>query len=386
MTAAALPAGFVAPAYAGRSLAAVLPAAAGALGVDLTTSTGIVAAQARATLALPSAERVCVVLVDGLGYRNLAERSGHAPFLRSLLAGSEPLVTCAPSTTAAALATFGTGTSPGTTGMVGYTQRDRLTGALATMVSWDGASDPLEVQRETTVLETLAAAGTPVTTVGPRRFQGSGMTRAALRGSRYRVAERLADRVDAAVDVLARPGLAYLYWEEVDHTGHVHGVDSWQWGDRLEATDGELASLVRRLPRGTLVIVTADHGMVDVDPSVRRDVAHDPRLAQDVDLVGGEPRAVHLYTDRADDVAARWTDVLGDDAYVVRRDDAVEAGLFGAVRPDNLGVLGDVLVLSTGLATVVDSRTQSAASIALRGMHGSLTETEMLVPGLVHQS
>ena len=66
-------------------------------------------------------------------------------------------------------------------------------------------------------------------------------------------------------------------------------------------------------------------------------------------------------------------------------DEAVAAGWFGPVEPRVLPVVGDVVVAMRGAATVVDSRTQTAASIALPGVHGSMTAREMLVPLLVHR-
>jgi hypothetical protein len=101
--------------------------------------------------------------------------------------------------------------------------------------------------------------------------------------------------------------------------------------------------------------------------------------------VGGEPRAVHVYArpDQATSVAARWASVLGDDAIVALREDAVAAGWFGPVADHVLPAIGDVVVAMRGRATVVDSRTQTAASLQLVGVHGSLTRTEMQVPLLV---
>lgn len=383
----ALPAGLLAPDHGTGGLAAVLPGALGALGVDVSTATRQRSEVARSALGLPHAERVCVVLVDGLGHRNLAERSGHAPFLRSLLPEARGLTSTFPSTTAAAIGAFGTGTAPGRTSMLGYTQRNPDTGGLANMVSWDGAPPPQELQLEPPLLEVAAGAGVAVCSTGPARFAGSGMTLAALRGATYRAAESLAQRVDAAVRALARPGLVYLYWADVDKVGHHHGCGSWQWGDALEAADGELARLARSLPRGTLLLVTADHGMVDVDPALRWDATTDATLARDVRLVGGEPRAVHVYTEpgRTGDVAARWRDVLREHALVLERDDLLARGLLGPdPRPGAVAATGDVVVAMRGRATVVDSQTQTPASLGLVGVHGSLTETEMRVPLLVH--
>ncbi|MDF2847246.1 MAG: alkaline phosphatase family protein [Oerskovia sp.] len=243
-----LPDGLLAPRYDGLALSSVLPGAAGALGLDLTTATGTSSLRARSDLGLPAADRVCVVLVDGLGHANLTERAGHAPFLRSLLGASRVLTSSFPSTTAAAIGTFGTGTSPGRTGMLGYTQRDTVSGRLANMVSWDGAADPRDLQQEPPVLERLAEAGVEVSSVGPARFAGSGMTVAALRGARYLAAESIADRVDTVAFELTAPGIVYLYWGDVDKAGHHHGWRSRQWGDALSDLDRELGRLARSLP------------------------------------------------------------------------------------------------------------------------------------------
>lgn len=369
------------PGPAERWIGRVLPAAAGALGVALPGADA-----ARAALGLPAAERIVVVLADGLGHVNLGERAGHAPFLRGLLGGSAPLLSTFPSTTATAVGSFGTGLVPGATGMLGYTVRDPATGRLGNVVSWTDLPAPEQWQPEPSVLAGLAAAGVRTTSVGLRRFEGSGMTRAALRGSTYRGVDSARDRVAATVAALREPGLVYLYWGEVDKVGHRHGWGSWQWGDELASLDRHLADLARLLPAGTVLAVTADHGMVDVDPTRRWDVATDPTLGADVELVAGEQRAAHVHlVAGSDPVAARdrWATTLGDCALVVTRDEAVEAGWFGPVREAVRPVIGDLVVAMRHRATVVDSRTQTPASLALVGVHGSLTPAEMLVPWLV---
>ncbi|WP_418276689.1 alkaline phosphatase family protein [Isoptericola jiangsuensis] len=395
-----LPPDLVVPSYGADSIAAVLPAVAGTLGLDLTTSTGLRSSDCQAALGLPDARRVVVVLVDGLGLHNLTERGGHAPFLRGHLRDAAHLVTSFPSTTAAALATFGTGTAPGLTGMLGYTQRNPATGGLATLVSWTEQSDPYrtgqklsgpfgvepaDLQREATLLEQVGAA-VDVVAPGRAKFAGSGMTRAALRGPRHVTAEKAADAVDATLRALRDDGLVYLYLGDVDRVGHQHGPTSWQWGDALESLDYEIRRLAASAPQGTLVLVTADHGMVTSEPAHQHDVAERPELAQDVALLGGEPRMTHVYaTDGADvgALAARWADSLGDDAVVATADRAIAAGWLGPVAEHVRPWTGDVLVAARGHATVVDSRLHPAAARQMPGVHGSLTATEMIVPLLV---
>ncbi|MFS0698356.1 alkaline phosphatase family protein [Cellulomonas sp. 179-A 4D5 NHS] len=388
-------AGLLVPAFPGRHLGAVLPAVAAALGARDVRG----AADARGRLGLPNARRACVVLVDGLGRHNLSERAGHAPFLRSLLQGSPALRSGFPSTTAASIASFGTGTPAGRHGLVGYSVRVPGTGALANMVSWNDGADPHAWQREPTVFEQLQDGDIAVTSVGPARFAGSGLTEAALRGARYVGAESLPERVDAAAAELVGRSLVYLYWGDLDKAGHHHGWGSSQWGDELSAVDSELARLARSLPRGTSLYVTADHGMVDVDPLRRWDVAATPALADGVVVVAGEPRALHLHVTRPgedagpDEVAARargvvgrWRETLGPAAVVVTGADAIAAGWFGDVAEHVRPLIGDVVVAMAGRATVVDSRTQSPGSLELVGVHGSLTPHEVVVPFLAVQA
>lgn len=373
-------AGFCPPALDGRHLGAVLPAVGAALGVDLPGG-----AHAREVFGLPSAQRVCVVLVDGLGQQMLAERAGHAPFLRRLLPTGVELTVGYPSTTAASMGLFGTGCAAGRTGLAGYTVRNPVTGGLANLVSWQGVEPASQWQREPALLERIAL-DLPVASVGPARFAGSGLTVTALHGGLYLAAESMAARVDRTVRQLAAPGLVYLYWGDVDKVGHQRGWQSPEWGDALAALDHELGRLARSLPAGTLLVITADHGMVDVDHAQLVDVATTPDLAAEVALVAGEPRASHVHVTPGADIdaiAGRWRGVLGARAVVATRDEAVSAGWFGSVADDVRPVLGDLVVAATGRAGVVDSRTQTAHSLALIGMHGSMTPGEMLVPLLV---
>ncbi|SDM56459.1 alkaline phosphatase family protein [Actinomyces ruminicola] len=398
--------------------------AAAAVGAGLTLRDGpaeaITAAEARATAAewglrgaddAADPDGVVVVLVDGLGLCQLQERRGHAPTLRAWLADAAPAPgggsahTCVPSTTAAALTTLGTGALPGATGMVGYcVLNPRLGRDLPTdttpdatqnlcLITWEGrAPDPRRWQDVPTIFERIssppdAAADQtpPAVTIGPARFAGSGLTEAALRGAHHLGADRVEDRPGLAADALRRGvPLVYLYVGELDHAGHRHGWRSKHWLEQLERLDAAMAELLRRVPAGTRVLLTADHGMVDTDPAHRIDLTEYPELARDVVAVAGEPRFSQLYVPHSDPeaaaaVAARWREVLGERALWVgtRAQAAARIGPIGA-RADS--VLGDVLVAMADNWVVVDPRVHSAGAIAMPGVHGSLTDAEMTVP------
>ena len=330
-----------------------------------------------------------VALVDGLGYWNLRMRVGHSPYLRALLrdeSNDRPIATCAPSTTVAAMAAFGTGTCPGLTGMAGYTQRNTQTGELSQLIQFDNAIAPLDLQREPTVFETLRAAGVRVTSCGLPKFAGSPLTKAALRGADYKGDMRPLGRVRAACEASKTPGLTYLYIRDADKVGHAYGWESEQWTAVFERVDEQLAQLHRLAPRGTLIVIVADHGMVGSDPDQRVDIAENPELARGVALVGGEPRSLMLYAEPdcdPNDIARRWRDRLGDAALVRTRDEAIDQGMFGVVEPRVRPMLGDVLVSAAGRATFVDSRIQTDKATRLPGVHGSQTALEMDIPCLI---
>ena len=371
-----LPTPSVPPDYAAGTLASVLPAVARSIG-----SSGYAAVP---DLGLPAARRAVVLLVDGLGLEQLQRRGGHAPFLRSRLADAVSLDCGFPSTTATSMGSFGTGTPPGAHGLVGYEVLVPGEERIFNELSWERGPDPRTWQPQPTVFERLTAEGVVVTLVGPAFFKGSGLTTAALRGSKFRSGYTLAHRVDAAVSAVreAPRTLVYVYWGDLDKVGHVNGVASWQWGDELESVDRAVAELVARVPADTAVHVTADHGMVDVPMTSRVDLAHEPDLLTGVRLVGGEPRATQLYcaTGAVTDVVDRWRARLGDSAWVVTRDELVEAGWFGPVRPGVLPRIGDVVVPMLADAAVVDSQRMRAEALRLIGLHGSVTTAERAIP------
>src|SRR5664279_3146244 len=244
------------PLYDTAWLGAVLPGAAQALGVTVKVP----------ALTLPTARSVCVVIVDGLGRMLLEETADRAPFLTSLLPGSITLTAGCPSTTATSMGSFGTGLPPGRHGLVGYEVMDPARGVLLNELKWDPGTDPLAWQPHPTMFEELADHGVAVTRIGNPGFDGSGLTLAALRGGAFVGEKRVDTRVDVAVAALSRPdrGLVYLYWGALDGAGHQHGWRSPQWRRQLRHVDRELARLARRLAPGTVLLVTGDHGMVDV--------------------------------------------------------------------------------------------------------------------------
>lgn len=335
---------------------------------------------------LAPARSTVLFVVDGLGAIPLRQHAGHARFLSRAMARKDVATTVVPSTTASALSSLLSGTAPGAHGLVGYRAMDPAWGRVAGQIDGyekDGL-DPEDWQREPTVFERAADLGLAPYAVSRERYRSKGLTRAIMRGAaflgeddgaqRVRVALSLADRNDGAI--------VYCYLPELDQAGHKHGVDSDAWRGVLEEIDRALTP-AGDAPPGVGVVVTADHGMVDVPPHrhvLLRD--GDPRL-RGVRALGGEPRFLHVYAEDGvapDELADVWRAESGATALVETREAAIASGVFGDVAPHVRERIGDVLVAARGLWAFYDDRLANKQPQRMIGQHGSITPEEMTVP------
>jgi len=377
-----LGAGLIPPRYGEAALSDVLPSVLAGLGVPAE----------RNALNLGPQRRVCVLLLDGLGWGLLRAHRSQAPFLNQLADDSSIVLTAGfPTTTTSSLTSLGVGVPAGEHGMTGYQMRIPGSTRVLNALQWDGRIDPREWQPCRTALQRAETAGIRVTSVAPAEFAGSGLTEAALRGGRYLGVDDPAARADAVGQTMrgADPSLTYVYYGDVDRTGHVHGCESPEWRRALSAADAFVSRLAGGLPPDSLLAATADHGMLDIDRSAVVDVADNPALQVGVELLAGEGRCryVHVRPGAERDVLAIWREELGNGFCVLTRDETIATGLLGAVVTTAAAErVGDLVVLARGRGAVFDRRVDSSRVIALVGQHGSLTPAEMLVPLLLHRS
>src|SRR2546421_4518116 len=309
------------PGYGTRSLGELVPSLLSALGVAGFAN----------PLAVEPAARVCLLLVDGLGWELLRASSAAAPFLNSI--AGEPLTTGFPATTAASLSSLAIGVPPGEHGLVGYTMAlpgyDRAFNALAWSLYGVGPRVhlvdrlvPESFQPLPTLAERAAAAGVRIHHLGPAFHEWSGLTRAIGRGERFHPADSLEAVAEGALRWLRAPrAFALGYHPRLDAAGHVRGVASQAWKDELVAVDQAARLMAEQLPRDTLLVITGDHGMVDLRPEERLDLADLPELAAGVRILGGEARARYVGTapGATRDVLSAWRSRLGDRMWVWTR-------------------------------------------------------------------
>lgn len=338
-------------------------------------------------LNLQPAAKAAVLLVDGLGAANLRDREGHARWLfevwrkQGLVADS-----CFPSTTSSALASLMTGADSGQHGLVGYKIRDPDSGTLVNhLKSWGPNISPSSWQRSETIFQKALTKKIPSLAMGEHRFVGSDFSEAVWRGATFVGSDSLDHQFKLMRDFFDANdrGLAYLYWPALDRAGHASGVGSDSWIRKLEALDRVLASLDKFLKPDEGLIITADHGMVDVPTEGKLMIEPVSPLLAQVSQWAGEPRAVQLYLENPDLVAEKaeqWSSFLDDRATVLTRHEAVDGGFFGQVADEVAPRIGDILILASKKTALYRGDLGSIQSKKMVGQHGSISPEEREIP------
>lgn len=321
------------------------------------------------------ADRVVLLVLDGVGWHQLDGRRHLAPTLASMAGG--PIRTVLPTTTSTALTSIATGTAPGEHGVIGY--RMAVEGEVLNVLRWSTRAGDARASIPPPKLQTVASFGgqrPPVVTRA--EFAGSGFTAAHLDGVRFR-GWRVPSTLVTEVAGLAHAGepFVYAYYDGLDKVSHEYGLGS-HFDAELAATDRLVADVLGAVPRGTAVVVTADHGQVHTGTDVQQ---VDPEVLAHVSFQSGEARFrwLHARPGRADALLATAEAAHGADAWVRSRDEVVEQGWFGPrVTPEALARLGDVALVAKGTTAFLEPT--DTGPYHLVGRHGSATPAELDVP------
>jgi hypothetical protein len=295
------------------------------------------------------------------------------------------LTSAFPSTTPVSLVTLGTGAMPGAHGILGFNLRTP-DGRILNHLRWGDDPDPAVWQPLPTAFQTAIAAGVAVTSVTRPEFEGTGVTVAANRGAAFSGASNADALVDRMLHALkAGPGLVYGYHPELDRRGHESGVDSAPWREAARELDDLVERLLTGLPPGSALLITADHGQLNIPAGERIEMADHPALSAGVVAVAGEARAryLHLVPGALGDVRAAWQETFGDSAWVLTREEAIDGGWYGPVPPAHADRIGDLVVVCLGRRVALATGWEPPRVARMVAFHGSVTAAEMTIPLLL---
>jgi hypothetical protein len=330
---------------------------------------------------LQDAERIVLLVIDGLGYEQLQRHAHIAPNLMSLVGGQ--ITTIAPSTTASALTSLVTGASPAEHGIVGY-RMDMGDSIMNSLRWWSDTRDLRKVHPPATVQPIPPFVGMTIPVVSRAELEGSAFTEAHLRGSRP-CGWRAASSIVAQCANLISSGekFVYAYYDGIDKIAHERGFGAY-YDSEIAATDWLVGSLLNTLPSGTTLAITADHGQVQVGDNVVH-LSDDIKASLHHQSGEGRFRWLHAKRGQESDLLQIATDSYSDIAWVASRDQVIEEAWLGPARGGRIADqvkrrLGDVALVPFTATTFDDPLDSGPFSLVCR--HGSLTADEMFVPFL----
>jgi predicted AlkP superfamily pyrophosphatase or phosphodiesterase len=321
------------------------------------------------------ADRVVLLVLDGLGWEQMQERRHLTPTLASMIGG--PILSVLPTTTATALTSLTTGLAPGEHGVIGY--RVHVHGEVLNVLRWTTpAGDARQTVPAPKVQPNLPFLGHRPPVITRSEFARSGFTQAHLDGVRF-TGYRMASSLVTEITRLTRASepFIYAYYDGVDKVSHEYGLGA-HYDAEVAAVDRLVSDVFAAVTPGTAVVVVSDHGQVEVGPNV---VPIAPEVIAHVALQSGEGRFrwLHARPGRASALIEASIAAHGDTAWVRTRDQIVDEGWFGPhVSADALARLGDVaLVAREDVAFIEPTDT---GPFDLIGRHGSATAAEIRVP------
>ncbi len=323
------------------------------------------------------AAQVVLLVIDGLGEEQLRDRRALAPVLSSGVGG--PITSVAPSTTACALTTLVTGRVPAEHGVVGY--RVALDGEVMNVLQWSVRGVDVRMSVPATrfqPFESFPGALTRVPVVTRQDYGPTGFTAAHLGDVDLHRWHTPAGLVTSVRQLTAAGApFVYAYYEGIDKVAHAEGLGPF-YDDELRAADRLVGDVLEALPPGSVLIVTADHGQVEVGGSVE---LLGPEIMEAVTLISGEGRFrwLHVRPGAADDVAEMAAGLHGDVAWVRTKEQIVAEGWLGGVpTPEVSARLGDVALVPFAPTAFLDPA--DTGELRLMARHGSLTPAEMMIP------
>lgn len=341
---------------------------------------------------LAGIQQVAVLVIDGLGWHQL-HAGVPTPTLSTLVESSAGPITCGfPSTTPTSLVSLGTGALSGAHGVLAFTSNVPGTDRVLNHTLWLDDPDPYAWQPMPPLFDRARTFGISTAVVNRTMFAGSGLTLVSTGEAGYRPVEDSRQAVDGVLEAL-RDGvhLVYGYLPEVDRAGHEFGAGfpgvagAPQWQAAMAGADAAVARLLDRMPHGSALVITADHGHM-VSPWDRRiDLDTVPGLCEGLRVVAGEPRVRYLHTvdGAVDEVLAAWRELAGHAAWIGSREEAMATGWYGAISDGHAERLGDVVVVCRDDWSIQASAHEPPSVARLVGLHGSRTRLEMEIPLLV---
>jgi predicted AlkP superfamily pyrophosphatase or phosphodiesterase len=321
-------------------------------------------------LGLSSVSSVIVVFVDGLGYRQLEQVSGHAP---TIWKNSKPIKSGFPATTSVNIKSFASGLTPSEHGFLGY--RLKHNQGVTNLLTDLDKIDISEFAGSDNISDS-AAKNCRFSVVSRAEYENSGFSKVTLTNAEFYGIDELTERFLVAGGIAQNQGqVIYLYIPELDKTGHKEGWGSTTWIQYLEQVDSGIRYLAKK---GLPVVLTSDHGMINTNPELQ---IHLDKFvdAEDIEAIAGDTRTTYLHTKL---LKTHLQKVLeGQPLSIFDIKEVEDAGWFGGeVRAEFRYRLPEIVLVAKGDHVILHKDFNTERAYSMVGHHGTFDDREIEVP------
>ena len=363
---------------------------------------------------LPSRyNKVILFFVDAFGWRFFERYAEKYEFLKTVLkhGAVSKMTSQFPSTTAAHVTCIHTGLNVGQSGVYEWNYYEPLVDEVIAPLLFSYAGDKER--------DTLKHAGIAAEAYFPRqtvyqRLHTMGIASYALQSEAYtqstfstivykgaelipyrRWSEALTNLEELVFSDRAQVAYYFLYFDKIDATGHTYGPNSDQFERMMETFMWMMEEFHQKLAgklEHTLLVMTADHGQLEVDPQktfyLNRQAAGIEQYLQTnrhgrpiVPAGSARDMFLHIKEERVDEAIAFLQKHLENKAEVYQTQQLVEQHFFGSAQPSNefMSRVGNVVILPYQDETVWWYE-GGKFEMHFRGHHGGLTPQEMEIP------
>ncbi len=356
------------------------------------------------------AEHMIFFLIDGLGQNTLlrALSNFETRHLRDFIQNADyvPVTSLFPSTTSTATVTYHTDIHPIDHGIIGYTSYLQEIGTICNMISLspigrdeisiidEGWKIP-EVEKRGTIHQELDSNGVKCYNHIPNSLAQTGLTKVTSNGATtkgYFSVSHMLNTVRKEIENSTSKSLHFCYVPTIDKLSHKIGPYTEDVAVEIDALFHMIREfLIERLEtrEGVGISISADHGHIPIQHARVRDVRSDLELSGMLMLpITGDIRApiLRIIPDMKDQAIEHLDRKYGENYVVASSSELIAKGFFGSSQEGlkNTGNFGDIILLPKKEVGLMDSKLgildKKLYEFEMVGMHGGLSEEEMLVP------
>jgi len=351
-------------------------------------------------------DHVVLLFLDGFGWRFFEKFKEEIPLLKRWEEEGviSKLTSMFPSTTAAHVTCIHTGLTPSQSGLYEwFIYEPKLNEVIASLLfSPAGVHKigelastsllPSELYPQETIYQQLNDRGVTSTVVQSESILRSPYSEWVLQGARTVGYKDVSEGLDLLFSSLSQKSYGYFYFSDIDTVGHRKGVDSAKYAETIHTLFAELETFWKKLPSRTALIVTADHGMVEVNPKTTTYINEKVENIEKYLLTNqkGYPLVpagscrdffLHVQQERMGELKEVLEIFLEGIAEVYKTKDLIDVGFFGPGRPTEnfLSRVGNLVILPYQNEAVW-WHVKHKYEQNFYGAHGGLTREEMEIP------